>query len=106
LVFLSDNCLSGICPDTRRREIEQRWKVDDVRGEGNGIIESDVDLEINASSAKCNPEPNPDSFVFLVFSNWLSGHGFCMEAKAIVVIQLNLTHFAKGGSKSFRPGSA
>jgi hypothetical protein len=29
-----------------------------------------------------------------------------MEAKAIVVIQLNLTHFAKGGSKSFRPGSA
>jgi len=106
LVFLCDDCLSGTCPDTWCREIEQRWKIDDIRGGGNGITESDVNLEINTSPAKRDPEPNPDSFVFLVLANWLSDHGLCMEAKAIVVIQLDLAHLAKGGSKSFRPGSA
>ena len=89
LVLLCDNCLSGISPDTWCRKTEQRGKVDEIRGGGDGITESDVNLEINASPAKRGPEPNPDSFVFLVPSNWFSGHGLCMKAKAIVVIQRN-----------------
>ena len=103
LVFLCDDRLSGICPDAWCRKTQQRWKVDDFWGGGNGIAKADVDLEINAGPAQRNPEPNPDSFIFLVLTNWLSGHGFCMEAKPIGVIQLKRAHFAKNGSEIFSP---
>ncbi len=34
---------------------------------------------------------------------WLSGHGFCMEAKPVGVIQLKRAHFAKHGSEILSP---
>ena len=83
LILLRDDRLSGICPDTWCREVEQRWEVDDIRGGGNRIAKADINLEIDPGLAQRNPKPNPDSFVLLVLANRLGGHGVCIEAKSV-----------------------